>query len=141
MVVFRQLGLVILAFSIVFLGPIMCYGLMMNIDGSSERIGRESAGPLIVVLEEYRQGWGEHPKELDDLVPDFVESIPKPGWRFHYYYESCSVDEPSAKNIGYTLSFPLGNSDYFCQFSSVTEEWECQDSTPPYQPICMSDVN
>ena len=95
---------------------------MMALGGPSAEQGQQRADDIIIALEVYRQAYGKHPADLEQLIPDFLPQIPRPAWEYEYYYDVCP------EGIGYGLSFRLGGSDDYCGFNSETAKWTCTDS-------------
>lgn len=111
-------------FVLVLLG--VFFFVIHSVDAPTPEQGQKRAAPLIVALEIYRQGWGKHPTDLQQLVPDFLPEIPKAGWRYPFSYSACE------KGVGYILYFKTRDVNY-CGFFSTKGEWACggDDSTWP----------
>ena len=124
----RIIRTLVLALVIVVL--LGCLGLHIEfyaIDGPTFEQGQERASNLLIALEEYTQIEGRYPADLERLIPDHLSTIPRPAWRYGYYYEPCS------KGTSYILYFRLvGSADDWCGYSSKAREWACADSLPPY---------
>jgi hypothetical protein len=80
------------------------------------------AQPLIEALERYRQSEGYYPQDEQDLVPTYLSAIPKPAWRYPYFYIVCT------DGTAYTVGFrPRGHSDLTLQYwdySSEHQAWK-----------------
>jgi hypothetical protein len=117
------LGLVV----IVLLVCSTLYIQFYAIDGASLQQGQERAGELLAALERYQQTIGRYPSALSGLVPEYLPAVPRPAWRYEYYYDACP------QGTGYTLYYRLGGTaDDYCGYSSKAREWKCADSLPPY---------
>jgi hypothetical protein len=99
-----------------------------RLDAPSFDRGSQRAAALIAALEHYRQVTGEHPRNLETLVPDYLEQIPNAGWRYPYEYGVCRTT-----GVGYVLYFPT-NQQRYCGYLSNEATWQCIDSTwlPPW---------
>lgn len=88
--------------------------------------GYRRADPIIVALEQHRQGWGKHPTKLENLVPDFLDQIPTAGLWYEYRYRVCK------EGVGYLLYFSARGEET-CGFFSKDAEWQCvyTDSSLP----------
>lgn len=104
----------------------LLFVMLNGLDAPSFETGAKRADEVIIALERHRQGWGKHPQQLKGLIPDFLDEIPKAGWRYDFRYEICRND------IGYILYFPTKNDGY-CGFNSKLKAWQCvySDSTSP----------
>lgn len=102
------------------------FAMIERLDAPSFESGSRHANEVITALERHRQGWGKHPQQLEGLIPDFLDEIPKAGWRYDFRYEICR------NGIGYILYFPTKNDGY-CGFNSKLKAWQCvySDSTSP----------
>jgi hypothetical protein len=104
--------------------------ILFRLDGPTAEQGQTRAQPLIDALERYRGANGEYPPDLETLVPTYIETIPKPAWRYHYVYIVCP------DKSYYTLGFrPRGHSDLtpeYWDYSSLQKAWKFGDGAPAY---------
>ena len=112
---------------ILLFGCVYLYVTFFALDAASLQVGRARASDLLAALEQYRHDTESYPSALDQLVPDYLPSIPRPAWRYEYSYQACS------QGTGYILYFRgRGDNDKWCGYSSGTGVWKCTDSIPPY---------
>jgi len=80
-------------------------------------INRARSELIISALYDYKMNNGHFPKDLDELVPNYMESIPSPIKGSEFYYTSNSVH---GFRLSYTVSPKFG-----CGFSDRLQSWEC----------------
>lgn len=108
---------------------IVCMLILIDfyaLDGASLATGIEKGEPVIQAIEQYHQKKGIYPNTLGSLIPENIQSIPQPAWRYNFGYETCS------SNSQYVLWFRRSNdADLYCGYVSSTGEWICSDSFSP----------
>ena len=78
------------------------------------------AKPIIAAIERYRQDQGMYPSLLQDLVPEYMEAIPKTITGRSYSYKL------SADTGGYVLCFSLlWNNNPGCCYLPRFPIWDC----------------
>jgi hypothetical protein len=98
---------------------------MPTVDGPTLEQGRERASDLHAALEQVKATQGRYPPDLETLVPDYRDEIPRPAWRYGYVYRQCASGE------GYVLSFKEAKiPDGICACSSGSGEWKCSADLP-----------
>lgn len=94
-----------------------------NLDGASR------ASFLLVALLRYREKNNVYPNDLNELVPEYLSTIPRPSWRHEYYY---LVNESRSE---FSINFDQRGEaigDGFCGYSSSSMKWDCTDSIIVY---------
>lgn len=121
--------------TVVLLGCVGCiylYATIFAVDAASLEQGQARAYELLMALQRYEHNNDRFPATVEELVPGYLEAIPRPARRYAYTYAACSGGE------GYILYFRLaGSNDTWCGCSSSTTGWQCTDSIPPYYYDCL----
>lgn len=113
-------------------GSIYLYATIFAVDAASLEQGQVRAYELLMALQRYEHNNDRFPSTVEELVPEYLEAIPRPARRYPYTYTACSGGG------GYILYFRLaGSNDTWCGYSSSTTEWQCTDSIPPYYYDCL----
>jgi hypothetical protein len=73
---------------------------------------------IVAAIERYYQDTGSYPESLGDLIPHYLDEIPKTttghGFAYHLY-----------DNDYYILEFPFTRRNIACGYTPVSKEWEC----------------
>jgi len=106
------LSLIIAAISL-----ILC-GCRNDVEDNKEN--QTIAQPVILALDDYQKlNDGEYPSALDDLVPEYIASIPETVREEEFFYYPDKLE-------GYYLCF-LGdkNDKYGCCYNKRFDAWDC----------------
>jgi hypothetical protein len=82
---------------------------------------QERANTIVRAIYKYEASKTTFPAKLNDLVPEFMESIPLTTSGADFFYSTDSVN-------GFNLSFDfrLGEREGFgCGYTDKTQSWEC----------------
>jgi hypothetical protein len=82
-----------------------------------EEMNMEIGNEIIVALHHYEQDNNRFPASLGDLVPIYIEEIPKTSGGKEFFYSTSELR-------GFYLSFKV-RTRYGCGFSTRLEQWEC----------------
>jgi len=112
---------------LLILGGIFTYEVIMfyNLDAPLPENGERNAAMIISSLENYQRENGAYPADLSQLVPKYLQRLPKPDLRHDYCY--TVRDDHKA----YTIAFiPRGEAigDGFQVYRSWTAAWRSGDS-------------
>ena len=102
------------------------YVWLNNLDGPTLEQGQGRAAPLIQALDAYRNKNGAYPNDLQKLVPAYLVTLPRPAWRYDYFYRT---DDDRSQ---FSLNFEergQARGDGFCGYRSATAQWQCTDSS------------
>jgi len=83
-------------------------------------IGESNGSNIVSAIENYFIDHNKYPESVNELVPEYVKSIPKTfsGADFSYYLSETDI---------YVVSFSLEskNNNYLCGYIKKLENWEC----------------
>ncbi|MEP6571982.1 MAG: hypothetical protein ABJD11_04775 [Gemmatimonadota bacterium] len=85
--------------------------------GGKARVGMSRAAPLVNAVEAYRSAHGGYPAALEDLVPDFIGSIP------HEIDGHPIIYDRHGSTYGLTFSY-MSPLPTHCTFTP-TQTWTC----------------
>lgn len=71
---------------LIYLAAILAIGGTMHFH---KIIADHNGAKIVTAIEAYHRAHGTHPENLEELVPEYLEAIPRPSWRlmagkFHY---------------------------------------------------------
>jgi hypothetical protein len=78
---------------------------------------QKRADPVIIALEAYNRAYRVFPNDVYELVPKFINEIPKTTTGDDFFYSTNSVD-------GYVISF-IARPGFGCGYTYQSQEWEC----------------
>jgi hypothetical protein len=107
---------------VLFLGCLILFLMINKTFAASFHQGRARGITLVIAIGHFHEQCGRYPATLDELVPAYIDEIPRPAPGWEYYYEGGGT--------GYCLHFDLRRSDDFCDYCTSTKEWRCVDSIP-----------
>jgi hypothetical protein len=88
--------------------------------------GIEVGKQLVVAFEQYHLDHGEYPIKIDQLVPKYIEFIPKTITGQEYSYKRNEISNQSEKELPYNLCFIVINTvNTICCNSVYYDGWEC----------------
>ncbi|MBV6394300.1 MAG: hypothetical protein KPEEDBHJ_03554 [Anaerolineales bacterium] len=86
--------------------------------GEKAEKGYAASAPVIAALEAYKADHGSYPEKLDQLVPDYLPSVPVKTDELDFSYSSDGAT--------YSFSFHyIGPGMNTCAYSSEGKEWNC----------------
>ena len=82
--------------------------------------GKQQVVLIVEAIEDYFDKNEEYPKTLNELVPDYLDEIPKTITNQDFQYWLSEVDN-------FIVAYPLKtkNNHYMCGYIKKMEEWEC----------------
>lgn len=84
------------------------------------QINQQQGQIIITAIEEFYTSEGSFPASLDDLIPEYLGSIPTTWDGQQYYYD---VDEYYLYSL--LFFFDGEDSDLYCSYLRSYEYWEC----------------
>lgn len=122
----RRIILLVIVIGIVLVIPLLFVWIFESITGTPwawERRSiytKELGNSIIGNLKAYHKLYSKYPVSLDDLVPEFMNSIPQPtlGTRKWKY-------EPYPDDDSFMLQFEAGGGYPYCRYSSTDNAWYC----------------
>lgn len=79
--------------TVVLLGCVGCiylYATIFAVDAASLEQGQARAYELLMALQRYEHNNDRFPATVEELVPGYLEAIPRPARRYAYTYAACS---------------------------------------------------
>jgi hypothetical protein len=89
-------------------------------DAALVKENQNRAEPIIEAIYEYEASEGSFPGKLDELVPEFLASIPT-GTYGEFFYSTNTID-------GFILAFRVRSGQrwsYGCGYTANASTWEC----------------
>ena len=116
----KYIPFLIVLFFVVFI--LACNAILPTVEppgvGKKAEMGYKLSEPVIAALEQYKADHGTYPKTLEELVPDYLSTVPvsTDGVDFSYSStgESCS--------LSFHYTGPGMNS---CTYKPETKDWRC----------------
>lgn len=74
-------------------GSIYLYATIFAVDAASLEQGQVRAYELLMALQRYEHNNDRFPSTVEELVPEYLEAIPRSARRYPYTYTACSGGE------------------------------------------------
>lgn len=86
--------------------------------GEKAEKGYALSAPVIAGLEEYKADHGSYPEKLDQLIPDYLSSVPTKTAELEFSYFS------DGKSYRFSFHY-IGPGMNTCDYAPEAKEWKC----------------
>jgi hypothetical protein len=108
----------IIAFQFIVLAVCFCISLVSCFKPADIEAENKARGTIIInALYKYQQDHDNFPSTLNDLVPDYLDSVPKTNGGDRFFYNTNSID-------GFLLGFSV-KPKFGCGYTDQSKKWEC----------------
>ena len=96
------------------------------IQAACVNLNQRAAAPIIAALESYKNSHGDYPEELDDLMPEFLDTIPAgrcaPISKSEYDKPIFDITICTPEDVT-ILTVPIGSGEWIQRYNTETGLW------------------